>query len=56
MRNQASAFHREDEDDSDDDFTDDEEFHAPIDIVDPFILFADIVKGKSAVSLMRVLQ
>ena len=34
------------DDDSDDDFTDDEEFHAPIDTVDPFILFTDIMKGK----------
>eukprot|EP00250_Pteridium_aquilinum_P010585 c19495_g1_i1 orf=322-3393(-) len=46
---EASAFRRQAEadDDSDDDFTDDEEFQAPIDNVDPFILFADIMKAMS---------
>ncbi|CAN6447518.1 unnamed protein product [Victoria cruziana] len=38
----------DDDDDSDDDFSDDEEFQSPIDDVDPFIFFADTVKGFSA--------
>jgi hypothetical protein len=43
---QARSFHpHDDDDDDDDDFTDDEEFQAPIDNVDPFIFFADIMKG-----------
>lgn len=52
---EASAFRRqaEAEDDSDDDFTDDEEFQAPIDNVDPFILFADIMKGMSTTDPTR---
>lgn len=46
---EASAFrrHSEADEDSDDEFTDDEEFQAPIDDVDPFILFADIMQGIS---------
>ncbi|MCO5595130.1 hypothetical protein L7F22_049168 [Adiantum nelumboides] len=46
---EASAFrrHSEADEDSNDDFTDDEEFQAPIDVVDPFILFADIMQGMS---------
>ncbi|KAH7428022.1 hypothetical protein KP509_10G071600 [Ceratopteris richardii] len=44
---EASAFRRHSlSDDESDDFTDDEEFQAPIDNVDPFILFADIMHGK----------
>lgn len=52
---EASAFRRQAEadDDSDDDFTDDEEFQAPIDDVDPFILFADIMKGMSTTDPAR---
>ncbi|MCO5586566.1 hypothetical protein L7F22_040508 [Adiantum nelumboides] len=46
---EASAFrrHSEADEDSNGDFTDDEEFQAPIDVVDPFILFADIMQGMS---------
>lgn len=45
---QAKCFRPSDEfdDDSDEDFSDDEELQSPIDEVDPFILFVDAVKGK----------
>ncbi|MCO5557894.1 hypothetical protein L7F22_011466 [Adiantum nelumboides] len=47
---QASAFRTrgDDEDDeSEDEFTDDEDFQAPIDDIDPFIFFNDALKGMS---------
>lgn len=49
---QAKSFRPSDEfdEDSDDDFSDDEELQSPIDEVDPFILFVDAVKGKWRVS------
>jgi hypothetical protein len=44
---QARGFQPADEyDDSDDDFSDDEELQSPIDEVDPFILFVETVQGK----------
>ena len=43
---QVRGFHREDsEDDSDDEFSDDEELQTPIDEVDPFIFFVDTIQG-----------
>ena len=45
---QAKAFRSTefDDEDSDDDFSDDEELQSPIDDVDPFIFFVDTIKGK----------
>ena len=44
---QARGLQPADEDeDSDDDFSDDEELQSPIDEVDPFILFVESVKGR----------
>jgi hypothetical protein len=44
---QAKGFQAaESDDESDDDFSDDEELQSPIDEVDPFILFVDSVKGR----------
>jgi len=44
---QVRGFHREDsEDDSDDEFSDDEELQTPIDEVDPFIFFVETIQGK----------
>lgn len=40
---QVRGFHRED---SDDDFSDDEELQTPIDEVDPFIFFVETIQGK----------
>ncbi|XP_010542760.1 PREDICTED: importin beta-like SAD2 isoform X1 [Tarenaya hassleriana] len=34
----------DDSDDDDDDYSDDEEFHSPIDEVDPFVLFVDTIR------------
>lgn len=47
---QAKCFRPSDEfdDDSDEDFSDDEELQSPIDEVDPFILFVDAVKAMQA--------
>ncbi|WVZ84840.1 hypothetical protein U9M48_031827 [Paspalum notatum var. saurae] len=43
------GFHREDsEDDSDDEFSDDEELQTPIDEVDPFIFFVDTIQALQA--------
>lgn len=44
---QAKVFssHAEDSDSDYEDFTDDEEFQAPIDNIDPFIFFSDVMKG-----------
>jgi len=45
---QAKVFSHNDDSDSDyDDFTDDEEFQAPIDDIDAFIFFSDAMKGWS---------
>lgn len=38
----------EDGDESDDEFTDDEEVHTPIDPVDPYVFFADALAGLQA--------
>lgn len=45
---QAKAFRSTefDDEDSDDDFSDDEELQSPIDDVDPFIFFVDTIKRK----------
>lgn len=45
---QAKSFRPADEEDedSDDDYSDDEELQSPLDEVDPFIFFVDSVKGK----------
>ncbi|KAE8702954.1 Importin beta-like SAD2 [Hibiscus syriacus] len=54
---QAKAFRGNDEDDdeydSDDDFSDDEEMQSPIDDVDPFLFFVDIVKALQASDPMK---
>ncbi|PQM38866.1 hypothetical protein Pyn_04891 [Prunus yedoensis var. nudiflora] len=52
---QAKSFRPSDEfdEDSDDDFSDDEELQSPIDEVDPFILFVDAVKGMQASDPLR---
>ncbi|GLJ28027.1 hypothetical protein SUGI_0550340 [Cryptomeria japonica] len=53
---QAKAFqsHTDDEDDvSDDDFSDDEEFQSPIDNVDAFVFFSDIMKAMKVSDLRR---
>jgi len=39
--------HAEDSDSDYEDFTDDEEFQAPIDNIDPFIFFSDVMKAIS---------
>lgn len=46
---QAKVFssHAEDSDSDYEDFTDDEEFQAPIDNIDPFIFFSDVMKAIS---------
>ncbi|KAJ7538458.1 hypothetical protein O6H91_11G048900 [Diphasiastrum complanatum] len=46
LASQVKAF-QPDNDSDDDEFTDDEEFQAPIDNVDPFIYFADVMKAVS---------
>ncbi|KAM0882997.1 hypothetical protein ACQ4PT_031935 [Festuca glaucescens] len=49
LATEAKGFQPADEgDESDDDFSDDEELQSPIDEVDPFILFVDSVKGLQA--------
>ncbi|KAI4338873.1 hypothetical protein MLD38_023880 [Melastoma candidum] len=53
---QARAFRQNDEDDDDDDddeYSDDEEMQSPIDDVDPFIFFVDMVKAMQASNPMR---
>jgi len=46
---QVRGFHREDsEDDSDDEFSDDEELQTPIDEVDPFIFFVETIQALQA--------
>lgn len=45
---QAKAFSHADDSDSDfEDFADDEEFQAPIDNIDAFVFFSDVMKGSS---------
>ncbi len=53
---QAKAFssHNDDSDDSYDEFTEDEEFQAPIDNVDPFVFFSDIMKGMPSLLVLVV--
>lgn len=47
MELQAKSFRpTESDDETDDDFSDDEELQSPIDDVDPFVFFVDIIKGK----------
>lgn len=49
---QAKVFSHNDDSDSDyDDFTDDEEFQAPIDDIDAFVFFSDAMKGWSILLL-----
>lgn len=43
--------HAEDSDSDYEDFTDDEEFQAPIDNIDPFIFFSDVMKGLNSLEL-----
>lgn len=43
--------HAEDSDSDYEDFTDDEEFQAPIDNIDPFIFFSDVMKGLNSLKL-----
>uniref|UniRef100_A0A0D9YS79 Importin N-terminal domain-containing protein n=1 Tax=Oryza glumipatula TaxID=40148 RepID=A0A0D9YS79_9ORYZ len=51
---EARGFQPADEyDDSDDDFSDDEELQSPIDEVDPFILFVETVQGLQASDPIR---
>jgi len=46
---EVRGFHREDsEDDSDDEFSDDEELQTPIDEVDPFIFFVETIQALQA--------
>ncbi|KAI4302714.1 hypothetical protein MLD38_038431 [Melastoma candidum] len=52
---QARAFRQneEEEEDDDDEYSDDEEMQSPIDDVDPFIFFVDMVKAMQASNPMR---
>ena len=43
----------DEDDDSDDDWTDDEELQSPIDDVDPFVFFVDTIKGKQTPCLKQ---